>query len=87
VLRLQFLGIQDAPRKLPPPVQTPGAWVGCISPTSDDCIRQTVAQSKRDRAKSQIKELIHNYYVCASPLLHYKWSEDICGLLCNLSMT
>jgi hypothetical protein len=28
--RLQYLAIQDAPRKRRPPSQTPGAWAGAI---------------------------------------------------------
>jgi hypothetical protein len=57
--RLQYLGIQDAPRKQRPPVGTPGAWAGSVFITTDTEVRQTVAQeSKWDRAKSQIAELL-----------------------------
>jgi hypothetical protein len=40
--RLQYLGIQDAPRKRRPPVQNPGAWAGAFFSTSKGKITQIV---------------------------------------------
>jgi hypothetical protein len=85
--RLQYLGIQDAPRKRRPPVRTPGAWAGCVFSTSKDTIIQTVAQSKWDRAKAQINEMRAFYTNDDSPMLPYKRLEEIRGFLCHLSMT
>jgi hypothetical protein len=46
VARLQYLGLQDAPRKRPPPVQTAGAWAGAVFQTTDTEVIQTVSQDK-----------------------------------------
>jgi hypothetical protein len=58
VSRLQYLGLQDAPRKRRPPVRTPGVWAGSVFITIDPKVLQTVAQSKWDKAKAQIAELL-----------------------------
>jgi hypothetical protein len=54
-LQLQYLGIQDAPRKRRPPIQDPGAWAGAIFSTSADKITQTVSQAKWDKGKRQVE--------------------------------
>jgi hypothetical protein len=46
VARLQYLGIQDAPRKRRPPVCTPGAWAGSVFATTDTEVRQSVGTGK-----------------------------------------
>jgi hypothetical protein len=83
--RLQYLGIQDAPRKQRLPVRNPGAWAGALFSTSEGKITQTVSQAKWDKGKRQVGSL------CApqdpkSPL-NYKELERTRGLLCHLSMT
>ena len=85
--RFQYLGIQDAPRKRRPPVRTPGAWAGCVFSTSNDSVRQTVAQSKWDRAKAEIMELLGLYLTDEEPWMRYKRLEEIRGFLCHLAMT
>lgn len=45
--RLQYLGIQDAPRKKHPPSQTPGAWAGCVFVIDPDSIGKTVSVSRK----------------------------------------
>jgi hypothetical protein len=40
--RLQYLGIQDAPRARPPPTRKTGAWAGAIFSTKDKKMTQTV---------------------------------------------
>jgi hypothetical protein len=50
-------------------------------------IRQTVSQSKWDRAKAQLNKLRGRYETCELPLLHYKRLEEIRGFLCYISMT
>ena len=85
--RLQYLGLQDAPRKRRPPVCNPGAWPGSVFITSDKEVRQTVAQSKWDKAKSQLAELLVMMACSADGLLDYKRLEQIRGFLCHISMT
>ena len=46
--RLQFLGIQDAPRKRRAPSRTPGAWAGAVFKTSEEAVTKTVMQAKWD---------------------------------------
>jgi hypothetical protein len=72
---LQYLGIQDAPRKRRPPVQTPGAWAGCVFSTKDSDIIQTVLQQKWDRAKTQVKELRNHYDDSGPPTLRYNLDD------------
>jgi hypothetical protein len=43
---LQYLGIQDAPRKRRPPAQNPGAWAGCVFKILGDLLVKTVTQEK-----------------------------------------
>ena len=59
--RLQYLGIQDAPRKRRPPTRKTGAWAGSIFSTENNKIIQTVSQEKWDKGKAQhyILDTIH----------------------------
>jgi hypothetical protein len=85
--RLQYLGIQDAPRKRRPPVQNPGAWAGCVFSTEGAEIIQTVSLQKWERAKDQIKELLDFYISSDEPTFRYKRLEEVRGFLCHLAMT
>jgi hypothetical protein len=87
VSRLQYLGLQDAPRKRKPPVQASGPWAGCVFKTSDTKIQQSVTQSKWDKAKDQIAELSRMMTTSVDGLLDYKRLEQIRGFLCHLPMT
>ena len=49
---LQYLGMQDAPRKRRPPSKTPGAWAGGVHKISAEKISKTVTQEKWDKARS-----------------------------------
>ena len=53
--RLQYLGIQDTPRKRRPPCCDPGAWAGAIFSTLGDKITQTVSQAKWEKCWAYIK--------------------------------
>jgi hypothetical protein len=88
VSRLQYLGLQDAPRKRRPPIRTPGAWAGSIFTTTDTEVRQSVSQGKWDRTKALIAEVL-SMLAAASPsgLLDYKRLEEIRGFLGHISMT
>ena len=72
VSRLQYLGLQDAPRKRRPPVRAPGAWAGSIFLTTDTEVKQSVAQTKWDKAKSQIAELAVMLACSGDGLLEFK---------------
>ena len=85
--RLQYLGIQDAPRKRRPPVQNPGAWAGSVFSTLDGKIIQTVEQAKWDKAKMLLQELLDVYSKNDDPEISYKRLEVIRGFLCHLAMT
>jgi hypothetical protein len=83
---LQYLGLQDVPRKRRPPVQTPGAWAGLVFITTDMEVLQTVAQSKWDKAKALVVELLHMMVTSPNGLLNYKRLEEIRGFLGNIAM-
>ena len=84
--RIQYLGIQDAPRKRRPPSKDPGAWAGSIFSTSGGKITQTVSQEKWEKAKGYLEE-ISAVMECNSSDLSYKYLEQVRGFLVHLSMT
>jgi hypothetical protein len=55
--RLNFLGIQDAPRKRRGSSRTPGAWAGAVVITTDDGVFVLTSQEKWDKAKAQLEEV------------------------------
>jgi hypothetical protein len=86
--RLQYLGIQDAPRKRQPPTRTPGAWAGSVFKTSEEDVKQTVTKAKWDKAKAQIAKVVKEYKEGkGDPMLQYKQLEEIWGFLGHLTMT
>jgi hypothetical protein len=85
--RLQYLGIQDVPRKRQPPVRNPGAWAGSVFRTTETEITQTVAQEKWNKGKLQIAKLKVKYNGVETPLFNYKRLEQIRGFLCHVAMT
>jgi hypothetical protein len=85
--RLQYMGIQDAPRKRRPPVRNPGAWAGSVFITTDSEVRQTVSQAKWDKAMSHISELLSMLAKSPDGLLDYKRLEEIRGFLGHIAMT
>jgi hypothetical protein len=87
VARLQYLGLQDAPRKRRPPVRTPGAWAGSVFTTTDNEVRQSISQDKWDKTKAQLKELANVFALGEAPQFIYKRLEEIRGFLCHVSMT
>jgi hypothetical protein len=85
--RLQYLGIQDAPRKRRAPSQTPGAWAGAVFATKNDKVTKSISQEKWDKAKAMIQELIDEAEDDPSHEFCYKRLEQIRGFLCHLAMT
>ncbi|KAI2505417.1 hypothetical protein MHU86_9030 [Fragilaria crotonensis] len=88
--RVQFLGMQDAPRKFRPPSQTQaGAWTGTIFRIDDLAISKSVTQEKWDKGRgiiSNMKKLCDDA-VAGRPLLNHKDLERTTGFLNHLSMT
>jgi hypothetical protein len=82
--RLQYLGIQDAPRKRR---VDGGAWAGAIMNTAGGRITKTVSQEKWDKAKGYINTILEAYSGSEEPTLNYKFLEQVRGFLCHLSMT
>jgi hypothetical protein len=85
--RLQYLGIQDAPRKQRPPTRKAGARAGAILSTEDNKITQTVSQEKRDEGRAHVEELSEQLSGPPDSKFSYKRLEQIRGFLCHLSMT
>jgi hypothetical protein len=70
--RLQYLGIQDAPRKRRPPSQRPGAWAGAIFKISPEKISVSVSQSKWVRGREMVRDLLEAFNGEARPWLVHK---------------
>lgn len=89
--RLQYLGIQDAPRKRR--ANSDGPWAGTIFNTTDSKITRTVSQDKWNKAKGMIAGLSDAYAAhvgseSKKPLeFAYKDLEKQRGFLCHLAMT
>jgi hypothetical protein len=85
---LQYLGIQDAPRKRRPSCQSPGGWIGCINKVTPEMVALTVSQEKWEKGQKIIFALAT---VCLNvdepPLLLHKQLEKDRGFLTHLAMT
>lgn len=56
--RMQWLGMQDAPRKFRPPSQlNAGAWMGTIFRIGDKAISKSVCQNKCDKGKAMVERM------------------------------
>lgn len=88
--RIQFLGMQDAPRKFRPPSQLhAGAWTGTIFRINDQGITKSVSQEKWDKARSIVQTLRIQCHgdVSGRPKLNRKELEQSTGFLNHLAMT
>jgi hypothetical protein len=88
--RMQYLGIQDAPRKFRPPSQDQaGAWTGTIFKVKSSRITKTVSQEKWSKAKDIAQLLFEeiNVHPFERPVLNRKDLERHTGFLNHLSMT
>jgi hypothetical protein len=88
--RIQYLGIQDAPRKFRPPSQDQaGAWTGTIFKVTKKVISKSVSQEKWNKGKTIVESLFR--LVCdhpvKRPLLNRKELERNTGFLNHLTMT
>jgi hypothetical protein len=88
VSRLQYLGMQDAPRKRRPPFRKTGAWAGAIFNTLNERITQTVSLEKWLKAKSYIEVILGDLSITEKAVtFEFKFLERVRGFLCHLSMT
>jgi hypothetical protein len=88
--RIQFLGMQNAPRKFRPPSQTnAGAWTGTIFKISSDLITKSVSQEKWDKGREMVERLLSTMLKVkdSRPLLDRRSLEKETGFLNHLSMT
>ena len=88
--RIQWLGMQDAPRKFRPPSQTQaGAWTGTIFKIDQNLISKSVTQEKWEKGKDMVEKLWH---LCQEseggrPRINRKELERETGFLNHLAMT
>jgi hypothetical protein len=85
--RLQYLGIQDAPRKRRPSNQNPGAWDGCVFKISPNKIGKTVTKEKWEKARAIVEAIVEKV-LSDGPLpdLDHKELERQRGFLVHLPM-
>ena len=84
--RLQYLSIQDAPRKRRPPSQSPDAWAGTIFKITPEKISISLSQSKWDRGRKMVLNLHSQFNVNERPWLDHKDLERKRGFLGHLAM-
>ena len=82
--RLQYLGIQDAPRKRR---IDNGPWAGCVYLTSITKVQRTVTAKKWKKGQDYIKELNELVYEKKQTKLDFKFLEKVRGFLCHIAMT
>jgi hypothetical protein len=82
---LNFLGIQDAPRKCCDPSLTPGAWSGSIVLSYGQSIDIIVAQEHWDKGKNMLLWM-HNAITSGSTIEH-KTLERYQGYLIYICCT
>ena len=89
--RIQYLGVQDAPRKFRPPSHTnAGAWTGTVFKVTPTSIVKTVTVEKWSKCKALIQNLSATHQSeksRASSSLNRKELERIAGFLNHLAMT
>ena len=88
--RVQYLGMQDAPRKFRPPSQDKaGAWTGTIFRIGGQTITKSVAQAKWDKAREIVKLLVEGCKEAKEgrPMLDRKDLERSTGFMNHLAMT
>ena len=81
---LQYLGIQDAPRKRR---INEGPWAGTIFVSTKDTVATTVSQDKWDKAWRLVEELENHFEGDGNQKVEFKRLERVRGFLCHLAMT
>ena len=85
---LNYLGEQNAARKIREASQTPGMWTGAVMETDDKNIYLSTSQEKRDKGKAIIEEWWSVYEKIdenSQPYFNHKEMQRKRGLLVHLS--
>jgi hypothetical protein len=77
---LNYLGIQDAPRKRRDSSQSPGAWAGSVVKTGSTGTHVLTSQEKWDKARTLVQEL-KTMLKSNGQLMNRKRLEQIWGFL------
>ena len=86
--RLQYFGIQDAPRKRRPPSKTPGAWAGSVQHITKDAVSKTVTQAKWDKGRNIIAPYVEAFKQTNTlPTFSHKQMQRDVGFLVHLALT
>ena len=86
--RVQYLGMQKAPRKFRPPSQNQaGAWTGTIFRINSDSVSKTVSKEKWGKGRDILKRMVESLETCDRPDLDRKDLERHTGFLNHLAMT
>lgn len=87
--RIQYLGMQNAPRKFRPPSQTnAGAWTGTIFKIGAEHITKSVSQEKWEKGRNIVERLliVISGVKNGSPLLDRRTLEKETGFLNHLAV-
>ena len=86
--RLQYLGIQNAPRKIGPPTQVKtGRWAGSIIEASQESVFKSVAKSKWDRVLPIARRILQEIESTPDGKLDFKQLERDRGFIDDIFMT
>ena len=83
---LQYMGIQDAPRKRRPPSMTPGAWAGSVQHILETDVSKTITQAKWDKGKTILETYQRAFSENSIPSLDHKQMQRDIGFLVHLAM-
>jgi hypothetical protein len=83
---LNYLGIQDTPRKRRDSSQNPGAWAGSVILTTEDGVLILTSQEKWTKAKAQLEE-VWDMLESNPDNLSWKRLEQIRGFLQYVTQT
>ena len=88
--RIQFLGMQDAPRKFRPPSQeSAGAWTGTVFKVGLNSLTKSVSQEKWEKGRGIVEDLLKAVQNSKDgrPRLNRKSLERETGFMNHLAMT
>ena len=86
--RMQYLGLQNAPRKFRPPSQDQaGAWMGTIFRVGPESVSKTVSEEKWQKGRDMLGSIRQLLSDCDCPIFDRKLLEKQTGFLNHLAMT
>ncbi|KAL7580275.1 hypothetical protein ACA910_013008 [Epithemia clementina (nom. ined.)] len=86
-LRLQYLGIQDAPQKRRPQSKAPGAWDGSVIHLSNHSISKSLSLEKWIKGKQLLATYQDAYITSTDPTFDYKQMQSNVGFFLHQAMT